>query len=201
MISPFWAPVLLNAAVLLYCLVISLFVVPLVLERLTFYIPRLVLLARDKAVYPHSIALTIAEVLLWAAAVMLAYAILYTTFPSVFYMALSSPLALLAWALGAANVAYRHARFNRHVAQDFYHSAYMHYITPAALHAYQVFMEDLADMDDGELEAMSRLGRQLPHMHRLALRHKIEGRAEAHKLAEGAHAVGKAASYNIPPRP
>ena len=173
MTSIILSAVVLQISAFLFCLIIGMFIVPLVLERLTFYIPRLGMLVKEDAVFKRSIVVTVAEVLGWSAVVVAIYVFLYNTVPSVFPLVTTAPVAWAAWGVAFVYLLYRFSFFGRTVKRDFYYSAYMHYITPHALQAYQVFIERLDDMSNTELEQQANLGKAIPYMHRQAVQRKM----------------------------
>lgn len=177
-------------ACFLFCLVIGMFIVSLVLERLTFYIPRLSLLVREGAVTKRSVVITVAEVLGWSAVVAAIYLFWYFYFPYVFQQVTTEPVALAAWAVSAVYLLFRFSFFGRTVKREFYYSAYMHYITPQALHDYHVFIERLEDMNNAELEEQAALGRAIPYMHRQAVQRKMGERGIWNSWARAHRKIG-----------
>ena len=61
----------------LFCCVLSVFVLPAIVDRLAFYLPRLILLYHRKEVLLRGIVRTVLEVLMWIGIPCAAYAILY----------------------------------------------------------------------------------------------------------------------------
>ncbi len=163
-------------AALLFCIIIALFIIPLVVERSVFYIPRLVLLVNEGSVYRKSIVFTVFEIAAWIAVTVAIYVFFAFAFPYVFQLVTVSPVALASWGVGALNMMYRFMHFNVTIKRDFYHHTYMHYVTPTALQEYQAFIDDLGDIPDEELAQMAERAAHIPYMHRQALSRRMRER-------------------------
>ena len=160
----------------LFCSIVAVFIVPLVLDRIIFYIPRLISLRRKNQVLTKSIPVTIFDVMLWVVIIAGIYVYLYLFAPDYFVATTVSPPAILAWVIGAARLIYRFANFDQTTKKQFYYNAYMRYITPEAYAEYRTFLEDLDSMDLEEMNTILE-NPELPYMQRQSvLRRQREAR-------------------------
>ena len=171
--NPVLISLVLDLSAVLFCLVVGLFIVPVILERLAYYLPRLYFLVIEKAVFKRSIFMICFEIIGWTFVLVSVYYFFHSFFPGVFVLVSTSWLALGAWGVALLNMLYRLMRFNKVVKSEFYHKVYMHYITPHALQAYQAFIEELEDINDTELKKKAELGKAIPYMHRQAVHRKM----------------------------
>ena len=149
----------------LFCSVIAVFILPLVIDRVVFYIPTLLHLRRKKEVLSRGVPLTFFEVLLWVGLVAGVYTAIYFISPDYFERITISPPALLAWTIGLGRMAYRFSHFDRTIKRQFYYNSYMRYITPEAYNAYRQFLEDLDELDMEEMADLLE-DPDLPYMQR-----------------------------------
>ena len=154
----------------LYCCVVSAFIVPLVVERIVFYIPTLIRLAKNREVQTKGVFITIGEVVLWVSIVVGEYAYLYYYQNNLFVFTTVSPAAIFAWVIGGTTLIFRTVNFSQTVKRNFYYNAYMRFIMPEALAAYQKFIKDLDDLYVDDMDAL--LEKKLPYMHRQAVLRK-----------------------------
>ena len=159
-----------SAAAWFFCCTIGVFLLPLLLERIIFYLPRLYRLTQTKEVYARSLWFTMLEIVLWSLVISGVYFGLYYLDKSVFRWVTVSPPALLAWMLSVGYILLRAIRFDKTVKRSFCYNAYMRFITPDALSAYQSFIEDVDNMDMNALK--SQLTKEMPYMHRQAVLRK-----------------------------
>lgn len=180
------ANVVLSLTAMLFCCVIGLFIIPTVLDRIIFYIPKLITLSREGSVYKKSVFITLSEVLGWTVAVGAVYTYFYLVYPDLFRVVTTSHMAILVWLVSAVNLASRYISFNKKIKKEFYYSAYMKYISPAALQAYLAFLEDIDNLYDEDLEALKK--QKLPYMHIQAIDRKI---AEKEYIKETEQKIAK----------
>ena len=154
----------------LFCCVISAFVIPMILERIVFYVPALIRLSRNGEVQKKGVFLTIGEIILWTSIVFVEYLFLYHSQYNLFKLTTVSTAAVIAWVIGAINIIYRFANFSKVVKKGFYYTAYMRFIKPEALDEYQKFIRDLDDLYVDDMDAL--LQKDLPYMHRQAVLRK-----------------------------
>ena len=159
-----------TAAAWFVCCAIGVFIMPLLLDRLFFYLPRLYRLAKNKEVQGNSVPRTIVEILLWVVILCVIYIGMYFLKKSLFDAITSSIPALTAWGISAVYLIYRVVHFDQMGKREFYYNAYMRYITPEALAEYQHFIEDIDLLYIDDLDAL--LTRDLPYMHRQAVLRK-----------------------------
>ena len=159
-----------SAAAWFFCCTIGVFILPLLMERIVFYLPLLYRLTKTKEVYARSLWFTMGEIILWTLVISGVYTGLYFLDKSVFRWVTVSPPALLAWVTTVGYILLRTIRFDKTVKRSFYYNAYMRFITPDALGAYQSFIEDVDNMDLDALQ--TQLSKELPYMHRQAVLRK-----------------------------
>ena len=155
----------------LFCCVLAAFVVPLIIERIVFYIPTLIYLTCTKEVQMKGVFFTIGSIILWIFILLAEYSYLYFFQHNLFVLATVSPAAIIAWTIGAVALVYRFFNFSTVIKKSFYYSAYMKFIKPEALDAYQKFIQDLDALYADDLEMLLR--KKLPYMHRQAVLRKL----------------------------
>ena len=155
----------------LFCCVFAAFIVPLILERIVFYIPTLIHLTRTKEVQRKGIFITIGTIVLWVFILFAEYSYLYFFQHNLFVLATVSPASIIAWIIGTAVLIYRFVNFSSVIKKSFYYNAYMKFIEPKALDAYQKFIQDLDALYADDLEML--LQKKLPYMHRQAVLRKL----------------------------
>ena len=153
-----------------FCCTIGVFLFPLLLDRLVFYLPRLSYLTRTGEVQSRSVPYTVLEIALWTFVISVIYVGMYFLNPYVFQMITVSASAKVAWAITIFHLMYRTFYFDKIVKRNFYYNAYMRYITPKALSEYQRFIEDVDDLYIDDLTVL--LEKELPYMHRQAVLRK-----------------------------
>ncbi len=149
-----------------FCCVMAVFVLPVILDRMVFYVPMLIRLSKDGEVYPRSVRNTVLEIVLWVAVITLVYTYLYFFQHNLFDLVTRSIPAYIAWGIGGTHIVYRVFNFDRIIKRSFYYTAYMRYITPESLRVYHQFIEDLDSLYIDDLEGL--LQKRLPYMHRQA---------------------------------
>lgn len=161
-----------SAAAWFFCCVIAVFILPLILDRIFFYIPRLIRLSRNNEVYYRSIFLTTLEALLWTVIIICIYVYLYFFQNNLFLLATVKTPALIAWLITIMYIFRRLLRFDRTIKRNFYYEIYMRYIKPEALSDYLNFIEHL---DTLELEDIKKLTNEpLRYMHKQAALRKLK---------------------------
>ena len=153
-----------------FCCTVGVFILPLLLDRLVFYLPRLSYLTRTGEVQSRSVPYTVLEIALWTFVISIVYIGMYYLNPYIFQMITISVPAKLAWTITVFFLIYRTFYFDKIVKRNFYYNAYMRYITPEALHEYQRFIEDVDDLYIDDLTVL--LEKELPYMHRQAVLRK-----------------------------
>ena len=159
-----------SSAAWFFCCVISIFILPLILDRIIFYIPKLISLSGKGEVYYRSILYTALEVLLWVSIILGLYFYLLFFQHHLFVLATSEIPALIAWQICILYLIFRYHNFDRIVKKEFYYGAYMRYIKPEALSAYKIFIEDIDSMEKDKL--MELKNEPMPYMHKQALLRK-----------------------------
>ena len=155
----------------LFCCVLSVFVLPAIVDRLAFYLPRLILLHHRKEVLLRGIVRTVLEVLMWIGIPCAAYAILYVFRPALFRYALTSIPARIAWVIGAVHLLLRSMQFERVILPQFYTSTYLRCTTPQAMQAYRRFLTELNALSASAVEDL--LNTRLPYLQRQAAQKKL----------------------------
>jgi len=155
-----------NVAAWFFCAVMSIYILPVVFDRITFYIPKRIQLSLRKEVYAISAVCSALDVFLWLGIVCAAYGGLFVFRRPLFVLTTTSVTAKTAWIIAALYLLFRIVRFDTAVKPGFYHVAYMRHIRPEALQAYQLFIEELDAMRLAEVDAL--LLTELPYMHRQA---------------------------------
>lgn len=159
-----------TVSVWFFCSVFSIYILPLLFDRIIFFLPKTLHLAKRGEMSRKGIFSIIGEILLWVAVVVVVFGYLLLWRPELFTLVTVSTPASAAWGMGALYFIYRLASFDRIVKRDFYYNGYMRYITPTALNAYQRFIEDLDNLYIEDLEQL--LTEDLPYMHRQAVLRK-----------------------------
>ena len=145
---------------------------PVIFDRLIFFIPTMIKLRRHNEVFTHGVVIISLEALLWSLIVFALYTVMYIFRPHLFELITFSVPALVAWVVFIANSTYRYAHFGRIVKRDFYYVAYMRYIQPDALENYRKFLQEIDEMRPDELNGL--LSQDIPYMHRQAVIRKIK---------------------------
>jgi hypothetical protein len=140
----------------LFCSIISLFIVPRIVEVLFSYIPRYSKMLRKGYFRRGGIGKALLEVLFWLIVVGAVYAFMYFIDNTMFWMLINSAGAYAAWGIGLVNIVYTLA-FRRQVARDtFYSEVFMQYVKPESLEAYNKFLAELELMDIGQLQRLDQ---------------------------------------------
>jgi hypothetical protein len=156
-----------------FCSVISIFVFPAILDRITFYVPRMIRLYKLGEVFFNGIVWTILEIIFWTGVIVTSYVCYYVFARNLFLLTTISSAAIVAWGIGIFHIVYRTKNFDRIIKKNFYYTAYMRYIKPEALKEYQKFIDDLDSLALEEIAEL--LNKNLPYMHKQAvLRKQIE---------------------------
>ena len=141
---------------MLFCSVISLFIIPRIFEVLFSYIPRYSKMLRKGYFTRGGIRKALLEILFWLAVVGAMYALMYFIDRSMFWMLIRSVGAYIAWGLGLINIACT-LLFRRRAARDtFYSEVFMQYVKSEALEAYNRFLAELELMNMAQLEGIDR---------------------------------------------
>ena len=159
-------------AVWLFCAIVSVIILPIILDRIMFYIPKLFLLSRNNEVYYRSVLLTFLEVVLWVCLISGIYVSLYIFLPSIFNLATIGTPAIVAWIIALANIVRRFISFDRIIKRNFYYEIYMRYIRPEALSEYMNFIEELDSLGLDEIKKLST--EPMRYMHKQAVLRKIK---------------------------
>ena len=157
-------------AAFLFCNVMALFIVPIILERLFFYIPRMIVYTSRGEVSYKGILYTVAEMLLWLAILVGLYVYFYCFQPEMFTLVTLSIPAKVAWVIGLTFVFYRLLSWRKTARGDYYQVSYKKFITPSALKAYQEFLDNLSRMSDDEVEEL--VSQDLPYLQQQAVLRK-----------------------------
>ena len=186
-----------SVAAWFYCCVMAVFIVPLICDRLFFFLPKLLRFARNGETYYRGVVFSVWDVILWSAIMAGAYLYLYFFQPPLFQLTTLAPPAIAAWIVGIVHAIYRTVHFDKIVKKDFYYSAYMRYIKPETLRKYQQFLQNLDDMKIGELEELLENEKSLSYMYLQAVQRKkreIVGYTQGAKPLQGKPQLGNAAS-------
>ena len=162
-----------SAAAWFFCCVMSVYVLPLIIDRIIFYIPKMIHLYKTGEVFLKGIIFSILEIFLWSAIITGSYLYLYFFQRHLFVMTTTSFAARIAWIIAVIHVLYRLVNFDRVIKRGFYYVAYMRYIKPEALSKYQSFIEDLDDLTAEEIENKLRM-EEMPYMYRQASQRKFK---------------------------
>ena len=155
-----------------FCCIVSVVILPIVLDRIIFYIPKLFLLSRNNEVYYKSVIITLLEVIFWVVVVAGIYLCLYLFLPHLFVLSTTGTPAMVAWVICIINLVLRFSKFDRTIKRNFYYEIYMRYIKPEALSEYMNFLEDL---DTLEVEAIKELSAEpMRYMHKQAVLRKLK---------------------------
>ena len=161
-----------SAASWFFCCVISIFILPLIVDRIVFYIPRLIKLSISGEVYAKSIIFTILEVILWSGIIFGLYYYLFRFQNHLFALATTHWPALIAWQICIIYLIYRFVNFDRKIKKEFYYGAYMRYIKAEAYSEYLNFIEDIDNIDIEELKTL--VNKPMSYMHKQAVLRKIK---------------------------
>ena len=160
----------------LYCCIVAVVIIPLILDRILFYIPMLAYHSQKGEVAGRGIIITVLETLLWIAVPTIVYLGLYIFDYDYFVTTTSSPIALSAWIIGVGFLVYRIINYNRVIKRRFYYKVYMRYITPGAYEKYASFVNELDNKSLLELNGLIEQP-ELPYMYlQSALRKQRETR-------------------------
>lgn len=161
-----------SGAAWFFCCIVSAVIFPIVLERIIFYIPKLIMLSRNNEVYYKSVLFTVLEVVLWVGIPLVVYCYLYYFQNRLFVLSTTSIPALVAWIISILYIFRRLTNFDRTIKRDFYYDIYMRYIKPEALSEYMNFIEEL---DTLELDKLKELANQpIKYMHKQAVLRKLK---------------------------
>jgi hypothetical protein len=160
-----------SAAAWFFCCVIAVIILPIVLDRIIFYIPKLFILSRNNEVYYRSVVLTFLEVVLWVTIIAAIYIVLYLYQPHLFALVTTDYPALVAWIICIANIVVRLKNFDRIIKRNFYYEIYMRYIKPEALSEYTKFIEELDSLDIDEIVKLT--DEPMRYMHKQAVLRKL----------------------------
>ena len=152
-----------SAAAWFFCCVMSVYVLPLIIDRIVFYIPKMIKLYRAGEVFLKGTIFSVFEMFLWLAIIVGSYLYLYFFQRHLFILTTMSVAAYIAWFISITHIIYRFFNFDRVIKRGFYYVAYMRHIKPEALRKYQSFIEDLDNLDVSEIESMLKTG--LPYMY------------------------------------
>ena len=161
-----------SAAAWFFCCIIFVIILPIVLDRVIFYIPKLFLLSRNKEVYYRSVVITFLEVVLWVVISVGLYIVLYIYLPHLFVMVTSGVPVLIAGAICITNIVIRLVNFDRIIKRNFYYDIYMRYIKPDALSEYMQFIEDLDSLEIDEIKELAE--QPMRYMHKQATLRKLK---------------------------
>lgn len=126
----------------LFCGFLSLFILPQVVFRVFYYIPRTLSFVSQKKMAAKSILTPLKELVVWAALVAGLYLVAFLISPAVGMMLLASPMAIFCWVLGAVQIVFILMTSRRKEWQKlFYRTVYMKYATQQELDRYQAFIE------------------------------------------------------------
>ncbi len=159
-----------TVSVWFFCSVFSIYILPLIFDRVIFFLPKMIQMAKRDEVTRKGIFATIGEIALWIGVVAAVFGYLLLWRPVLFELVTVSHPAFVAWGIGTLYFIYRVTHFDRIIKRDFYYNGYMRYITPTALNAYQRFIQDLDSLYIEDLERL--LSQDLPYMHRQAVLRK-----------------------------
>ncbi len=171
----------------LFCSVIGLFIIPTILDRVVFYIPKLIVMSGEGTVYKKSVFITVGEVFGWLAVIVGVYGFFFFVYPDLFWLVFTSHMAISIWILSGFNILIRYINFNKKIKREFYYTAYMKYISPEALQAYLAFLEDIDNLYNEDLEALRK--QKLPYMHLQALDRKISEKKVKQKEMDAADRI------------
>jgi hypothetical protein len=152
-----------SAAAWFFCCVMSVYVLPLIIDRAIFYIPKMISLYRTGEVFLKGTIFSVLEMFLWLAIIVGSYLYLYFFQRHLFILTTTSVAAYIAWLITIIHLIYRFVNFDRVIKRGFYYVAYMRHIKPEALRKYQSFIEDLDDLSLEEIEKILKTG--LPYMY------------------------------------
>ena len=162
-----------SVATWFFCSVMAIFIFPAILDRIVFYIPKMIKLYRNDEVFFSGIVWSIVETVFWILVIATSYTCFYFFMRNLFMLTTVSPAAFAAWIICIVHLVYRIKNFDRIVKKNFYYAVYMRHIKPESLKQYQTFIDDLDTMELDDLSAL--LNKDLPYMHRQAvLRKQIE---------------------------
>ena len=151
----------------LFCCVIIFFAVPTIIDRIAFYIPRMILYTHRGEVSAKGIWYNVGEMMLWLTILVGFYTFFFFFQPRLFALVTVSVPAIAAWALGAIYLLNRVMNYRRAARGDYYQVSYRRFMTPATLEAYQDFITSLDRMSDKEIEAL--LEQDLPYLQQQAV--------------------------------
>ena len=169
-ISNFLTVFLDSASAWFFCCVISIFILPLILDRIIFFIPKLIVLSKNEEVYYRSILFTSLETVLWAGAITGVYIVLFKFQPFLFGLVTDAVPALLSWVICLIFLLRRFINFDRTIKRDFYYEVYMRYIKPEALSEYMIFLEELDSLELAQIDDLAT--KPLRYMHKQAVLRK-----------------------------
>jgi|GEM_PF-2554021 hypothetical protein len=153
-----------------FCCVMSVFIFPTILDRIVFYIPKMIQLYKNDEVFFRGIVWSVVETVFWIAIIVVSYVCFYLFAPNLFRLTTISAAAIIAWGICAFHIIYRSMHFDRTVKKTFYYVAYMRHIRPEALKEYQTFIDDLDALELHDVTGL--LKKDLPYMHRQAVLRK-----------------------------
>jgi len=156
---------------LLFCSIVSVFILSLIVDRIFIFIPRLIKFVVRKEVRLKSIFVMIGQVLFWSMVIAAVYVISYIFSPQLFYDITISVGAICGWMLGVINYIYHIIRMDNHVNPEFYEKIYMAYITPGTQQNFEEFVKGLETML--ELEIKTVLATNPPFLYRKAISKRL----------------------------
>ena len=160
------------AATWLFCCVIAVVILPIVLDRIIFYIPKLIVLYRNKEVYFKGVVITFLEVIFWVTISASIYIYLYIFQNHLFVLATTESPAIFAWFISIIYIIRRMTNFDRTIKRNFYYEIYMRYIKPEALSEYMNFIEDLDSLELNEIKELA--AKPIKYMYKQAALRKLK---------------------------
>ena len=168
---PYIAFLLKHGSVLLFCLSMSLLIIPHIVIWIFYTIPQSIRFSISGKIYSKCVFPTIVKLLSWLAIVSLLYVIAFLSDAEIFADLLYSPVAIFSWGIAALNlfrlIFFRHAQFQ----DEFYEKIYLKFIKSDVLREYDDYIGRIKDFTFFQL--ISENSRKLSYLQKKAVLNRI----------------------------
>lgn len=172
MMDNLFIDIMTGIATVLFCGLLSVFLVPLIVERIFIYTPQLIKLSMKHEIEKRGLFFNIISIVAWMFIVSFIYLACYLWDHSLLTQISISVPALMCWMFGLIAIVYRLARFKTVVQKEFYRDTYLRYVTPESLARFDSFIVDTETMYTPQLKKL--LDEKLPYHYRYVVNRRID---------------------------